>query len=108
MVISTRRGQDAHVLAVTGELDLATAPRLEREINASEATSPPRIVLDLRGLKFLDSTGLRLILAADQRARASGRSFELVRAPANVHRLFGITGLDRRLSFVDDVPDPVG
>src|SRR5687767_9128396 len=107
MVISIRSepGASAEILSISGELDLATAPRVERELLASEARGPERTILDLRGVKFIDSTGLRLILAADQRARQGGRTLEIVRGPAHVQRLFGITGLETRLQFLDEIPE---
>ena len=58
--------------------------------------------LDLSGLTFLDSTGLRLIVAADQRAREADRRLVVVKGPVAVHRVFSITKLDERLEMVDE------
>jgi anti-anti-sigma factor len=60
-------------------------------------------VLDLSGLSFLDSTGLRLVVTADQRARDEQRRLAVVRGSESVQRVFSITRLDEHLEMVDDV-----
>jgi anti-anti-sigma factor len=62
------------------------------------------VALDLRGLVFLDSSGLRLVIAAEQRLREAGRRLVLVRGPQPVQRVFEITRMTDRLVFVD-VPE---
>ena len=89
-------------LAMTGELDLASAGRVEEELAAVERDAPARIVLDLRGLTFMDSTGLRLVAGADARARESGRRVTIIQGPEAVRRVFEITRLDERLDIVAD------
>lgn len=89
-------------IALRGELDLSTTDKVERELARVEAAGPGVLVLDLSGLTFLDSTGLRLIVGADQRARATGRRLLVVKGPAAVHRVFSITKLDERLEMVDE------
>jgi anti-sigma B factor antagonist len=59
--------------------------------------------VDLSKLTFLDSTGLRCIVTADERARAEGRRIVIVRGPDAVQRVFAITRLEERLEMVDDV-----
>jgi len=90
----------AHV-TLRGELDLSTADKVERELFRIEETGPELVVLDLSELTFLDSTGLRMIVGADQRARQSDRRLTVVRGPATVQRVFEITKLDGRLEMVD-------
>ena len=58
--------------------------------------------MDLSKLTFLDSTGLRCIVTADERARAEGRRIVIVRGPDAVQRVFAITRLEERLEMVDD------
>ncbi len=89
-------------VALLGELDISSAPRVEEEIERLEAARPAVLVLDLRGLAFMDSTGLRLIVGADARAREQGRRLAVVRGPEVVHRIFTVTGLEERLEMVDD------
>ncbi len=94
---------DIAVVALTGELDVAGAELLENELRRVAADHQTAgLVLDLRDLDFMDSTGLRLIVLADERARADGTTFTLVRGRPDVHRVFEITRMIDRLTIVDD------
>ncbi|MGB2710725.1 MAG: STAS domain-containing protein [Conexibacter sp.] len=90
-------------LALEGELDIGGAERVEQELARIEGAQPATIVLDLSGLAFLDSTGLRIIVGADARAREQARRLVIVRGPEAVHRIFHMTRLDERLEIVDDL-----
>ena len=90
-----------HVV-LRGELDLSTVSKVQEELNRIEKSSPPTVVLDLSKLSFLDSTGLRCLVTADERARQAGRRVVLVRGPTSVQRVFTITRLEERLEMVDD------
>lgn len=98
----TSERDDQVLVALRGELDLSTADKVDRELRRVEEIDPPVVVLDLSGLTFLDSTGLRLIVTADQRARQADRRLAVVKGPATVQRVFSITKLDERLDMVDD------
>jgi anti-sigma B factor antagonist len=94
------------VVAPTGELDLSGATVLEAELDRLAAEPElGTIVLDLRGLEFMDSSGLRLIVMADMRAREAGRRFALVKGTDTVHRVFDITRMSERLDFVASPED---
>jgi anti-sigma B factor antagonist len=97
-------GQTRVVLA--GELDIANAEGLDKALAAVEDNLSGTLVLDLRRLEFIDSTGLRTLIAADERARSAGRRLAVVRAQNAVARLLEVTQLDQRLEVVDD-PDAV-
>lgn len=96
-VVVSREG---HVVSVeaSGELDMANVDELETAL--AEVRAPGvSIVLDLSGITFMDSTGLKLLLTADAAARSDGYSLEL-RAPSKaVLRVFEITGVLERLPF---------
>jgi anti-anti-sigma factor len=89
-------------LVLTGELDIAGAAHVEQELERIEQEPPATIVLDLRALAFMDSTGLRVIVAADGRAREQERRLVIVRGSATVQRIIEMTRLDERLEIVDD------
>lgn len=91
-------------IALSGELDISSAARVEDALNSLQAQSPKVLVLDLRKLEFMDSTGLRLIVRADEAARAGGTRFVIVRGPEAVQRVFQIVGLDTRLDMADAPP----
>lgn len=89
-------------VALIGELDIAGAARVEQELERIEQDPPATLVLDLRELAFMDSTGLRVIIAADDRAREQERRLVVVRGSDTVQRIIAMTRLDERLEIVDD------
>ena len=103
--MQTEDREDGVQLALKGELDLSTIEKVEQELNRAEEDGHRLIVLDLSGLTFLDSTGLRTIVTADQRARRGGRRVVILKGPATVHRVFTITRLDERLEMVDSADE---
>jgi len=90
------------VIELEGELDLAGANALEQELATPEVEATGVIVLDLRGVNFMDSSGLRVIAVTLQDAQERGRRFALVPGAAQVMRVFDITRMRERLDFVDD------
>lgn len=100
--IASTETSGTSVLRLSGELDISTAPTLADALAQAEAERPRVVVLDLRPLGFLDSTGLRLILAAHARTQEAGGRLVLVRGPDAVQRIFDVTRLEERLAFVDD------
>ena len=90
-------------VALVGELDLSTVSKVQDELRKVEESSPPTMVIDLSKLTFLDSTGLRCIVTANERARDEGRRMVIVRGPDAVQRVFSITRLEERLEIVDDL-----
>ena len=83
------------MLALFGELDLASSPALEGEL--ARAAGRQLVIVDLRELEFIDSTGLRVLIGANNQAKEDGRRFALVRGLGQVQRLLGLTGLADQL-----------
>lgn len=83
----------------SGELDLATAPLLIAALRAHDGC--PQVVIDLRGLSFMDSSGLRLLVSEQARAQEEGYELSLVRGGPEIARLLRLTRLDEQLPFVD-------
>jgi anti-sigma B factor antagonist len=92
--------ENASLVAVTGELDIDTAPRLDAALRRAEADAA-LVVLDLRALEFIDSSGAHLLLAADRRIRAAGGRLVVVRGGPEVEWFFALIGIDRALELVD-------
>jgi anti-sigma B factor antagonist len=92
-------------IALRGELDLAHAYTFDEELRRVERNRPHCLVLDLRGLSFLDSCGLARLLAARRRARRERRRLLLVRGGAAVQRLLALTAVGEHFETVNDVPD---
>src|SRR3954468_24715654 len=87
-----------------GELDLAHTYTFDEELRAVEATHPSIVVIDLRELTFLDSSGLARLLAARRRARRLGHRLLLVRGSAAIQRLFAIAAVDETFEMVNELP----
>lgn len=96
-------GQDRYVVTVRGELDLATADRLWTEL---EPLLEPKavVVLDGTGITFLDSSGLRVLLQAGNRASAGGAAFRLVAPQPAVQRVLELAGTGSHLQTRETVP----
>ena len=90
----------ATVIAVTGELDLASSPALQEELDRISAEST-LLIIDLRELDFMDSTGLSVLVRAHQHAEEQGRRLAMVKGPQQVQRLLSLTGVADRLTLVD-------
>lgn len=102
--VKCRNGTGDIVLSVVGAVDLATAPELDQAIKQALDGPGRRLVLDLRGVDFMDASGVAILLRHDQRARAAARPFVVVRGPPQVQRLFDLTELSARIAIVDELP----
>ena len=92
-------------VAVIGEMDLATSPRVRTAVQQVLATGARSLVLDLGAVDFIDSTGLGVVLGAVRRVRAADGEIQLVvRQPATL-RTFQLTGLDQVLPIVSSIDD---
>jgi anti-anti-sigma factor len=90
--IQSGRKGDEHVIALDGDLELANVAAMESELSHVEAGDCARIVLDLRRLSFLDSTGVHLLISAHERASANGMPLVLVVDDGPVHRVLDVCG----------------
>jgi anti-anti-sigma factor len=88
------------VLALAGELDLGTVPVLQERL-AQAICAKAAVVIDLSRLRFIDSSGLDLLVRAERQLRDSGVQLVLVRGPQAVHRVFELTSLDSHFEFCD-------
>jgi anti-anti-sigma factor len=99
--VKARADGRRHTLVLAGELDLATVPELDTMTERACADGAGELVLDLRELVFIDSTGLRAILRALQHCEAHRCQLFLTPGPPAVQRLFELTGLLERLPFLE-------
>jgi anti-anti-sigma factor len=91
-----------YTVAVSGELDIVSAAKLEAVLLQISADSASAMRLDLSGLTFMDSTGLRTVLLAKELCDSHGFELSLVPGPPKVQRLFEVTALLRVLPFEGD------
>ena len=90
------------LIEVFGELDLATAPRLCARLDAARGQRVRRVVVDLTGVDFCDSTGLRALMGASTELRHAGGKLAVVLLPdGGVARLFEVTGIHEALPVHD-------
>jgi anti-sigma B factor antagonist len=97
--ITSAERAGAHVLLLTGELDMAEVPRLEAAVDRVLGEGTTAITIDLRELEFIDSSGLAAIVHVSGLCAKRGYDFELVAGRPEVQRLFEITGLISVLPF---------
>ena len=95
------------LIALRGELDLATVSNVTDVLDdlKPDADGVRHIVLDLRGLTFMDSTGLHELLRQDQYARTNHHNLAVVRGPDAIQRLLKLSGVDELLVLVDEPDD---
>jgi anti-sigma B factor antagonist len=95
------------VVALTGELELATAPRLRQEVVSLVGEGHTRVVLDLSRVDFVDSVGLGIVVSALKRVRARGGELVVAGAVPRVKALFELTRLDEIIELHDRVDDAI-
>jgi anti-anti-sigma factor len=87
---------------LTGEIDLSVIDDLERRLAPALEQAPDPLVIDLRAVEFLDSSGLRLLIALNEKTQADGRRFTLIAAGDPVARVLELAGIDDRLEILSD------
>ena len=97
-------GERTAEVVLTGELDITTYADAEKRVTAAEQTTPALLIIDLAGLQFVDSTGVRLILAADQRAREQSRRLAIRLGDGLARRVFAALGLLDKFDVLDTQP----
>ena len=101
--IEERAAQGTTVVAVTGEIDVATAPQLQESLHSLIAQGHSSLVIDLLAVSFLDSTALGVLVGALKRCREQGGDLQLVVADTRIMKIFEITGLTTVFPIVDSL-----
>lgn len=94
-------GEGTFCIELYGELDVSNVPHFERAMNEAEGTDARSIVIDLSALEFIDSIGIRALLAATRRSAASGFRLRLLRGRDSVQRAIVMCGVAEHLPFAD-------
>jgi anti-sigma B factor antagonist len=106
--IDTRIDRGVAVVMPRGELDIAGVPLMHDALAALEQEPHVHaVLLDLSGIEFIDSSGLRAIMRAERAVARTGRRFALVKGGQPVHRVFELTGMESRLTWVGSAADLV-
>jgi len=108
--VSSRSQGDHELVIATGEIDLYTAPRLQSELAAVIASAAPasRVVVDMSGVEFCDSTGMNVLLSCLRQARERGGELELAAPRPAVRKILSVTGLDAVFTVADFQLSPGG
>jgi anti-sigma B factor antagonist len=93
-------------IVLRGELDLATVAQLDQAIHEAHGRGARQLLLDLRELQFIDSTGLHAFVRIDAGARTNGHNVSFVEGQPQVQHVLALTGLDDRFVFVKAPEDP--
>jgi len=101
--VSSRSQGDHELVIATGEIDLYTAPRLQSEIAAVIDSAAPasRVIVDMSGVEFCDSTGMNVLLSCLRQARERGGELELAAPRPAVKKILRVTGLDAVFTVAD-------
>ena len=106
------RAGEAHVVSAHGDIDLSTLAKATAALDAARpgAGAGGVLILDMRRVGFMDTSGLRLVIEEQRRAARAGYRFAVVRGPSRVQRLFEIAGLagDDAQLFLDAPTEPAG
>jgi anti-sigma B factor antagonist len=89
------------VLALSGELDVITAPDLAEQLDALASEACPRVLIELSGLTFVDSAGVSVLVKSRHEAEANGRRLILRNATEQVSQVFSVLGLASWLAYED-------
>lgn len=103
---TSERADGVHV-QLTGELDISSSSGVESRLLELEQGAPVQLILDLRRVSFIDSTGLSMIINADGRAKKAGRRFTIVSGEGVPLRILRTVGLEERLDVLSEPPEPV-
>ena len=94
-------------MTVVGEVDLSTSGTLADEVSTATSDGTANLVIDLGGVTFLDSSGLKVLVSAKKRTEQAGKTMSLVAVPHVVMRVLTVTAMDKVFSIYDSVDDAV-
>ena len=106
LTLQTREVGDGTIVAVGGEIDVYTAPKLRDKITELVADGHYHLVVDMEGVEFLDSTGLGVLVGGLKKVRAHDGSLQLVCTQDRLLKIFRITGL-AKVFVIHDSPRPL-
>jgi anti-sigma B factor antagonist len=107
-ITDRQAGGDRHVVAVTGEIDLFTAPEFKQRVSAPIDAGRSSVIVDLTDTTFIDSSSLGVLIGAHRRLKLRGGTLVVVCDNDAIVKTFRITGLDGVFTLVrslDDAPD---
>ena len=107
LTLATRDVDGKTIVAVGGEIDVYTAPKLRDKITELVAAGVYDIVIDMEAVEFLDSTGLGVLVGALKRVRSNDGELSLVCTQPRIRKVFEVTGLTKVFNLYDSVDEAV-
>ena len=101
LFVGVEEDGDALVLRPLGTLGIATTSSLDAELRKAIAGDASEVFLDLSGVSFIDSTGVRLLVFAAAHSRSNGGRLRMLRGSVKIQQVIELSGLDHTLSFAD-------
>jgi anti-anti-sigma factor len=101
LTVRVEQEGDELVVRVSGELDIASAKRLEDELLQTIDSDTSAVVLDLGGVSFIDSTGVRLLIFAAEHSRSKGVPLRILDGSAQVKEMIETSGVEDLLPLTD-------
>jgi anti-sigma B factor antagonist len=108
LTLATEEVEGATIIAVGGEIDVYTAPRLRDKITELVANGVYSLIIDMEGVEFLDSTGLGVLVGGLKKVRAHDGSLQLICTQERLLKIFRITGLAKVFTIHDSVASAAG
>ncbi len=105
--VDVTHASDRVILTLTGELDMASAPMLQGAVEDAHLDAAELVVVDLKGLEFVDSTGLRVILALHKLCAERGQELAVTQGSQQVQRLLSVTGVADHLKIISSPDAPL-
>ena len=103
--VEVDQNQAGVTVTVTGDVDMSTIGPLEQARERALAVSPSSMLIDLRGVRFIDSSGLKFLIETDRLSRTGGWKLQLLRPGETAMRVFVVTGVEKHLPFIDPAPE---
>lgn len=107
LILTQTKAGTVSIITIDGDVDVASAAQLGEALDAHLAAGRKRLVLDLDGVPFMDSSGLGVLVGALRRARSLGGSVHLACTRSRIERIIDITGLDQVFCMHENVDDAV-
>ena len=91
--VETKEVKNGHIISVQGEIDVYTSPRVKEIINELIEQGHFNLIINLEGVRYIDSTGLGVLIGALKKVRENEGSINLICTNPQIKKIFNITGL---------------
>jgi anti-sigma B factor antagonist len=108
LTVAVADESEARLVRLSGEFDLAGVGTFERQLSTDRGPGAKTTIIDLRDLRFMDSSGLRALIRAESDLREEGGRVVVIKSSGQVAELLNLTGVAERLEMADEIPSELG